>query len=161
MAVPGYCEITDSEGNPIEGSVQIAGREGMCEVMKFDHNVRIPVDEAKGSLTGIRQHRKAEIVKPFDKASPLLYDALCNGETLQEVIIHWYQIDKTGSEVEYFRHTLKDAKVSDMNAFMYNTKDPTKEQFTHMEKVSFLYSEITWQHMDGNIEYTDSWVAER
>lgn len=161
MAVPGYIQFNDSEGNAIEGSVQIAGREGMCEVMEFDHTVRIPTDEQMGTLTGVRQHRPMKIVKPYDRASPLLYDALCNGETLSEVVLSWYQIDKTGTEVEYFRHTLKDAKISEMNAFMYNTKDPRKEQFTHMERVAILYGEITWLYVDGNIEYTDSWVKER
>jgi type VI secretion system secreted protein Hcp len=63
--------------------------------------------------------------------------------------------------VEYFTHTFKKAKIADMNSFMYNTKDPTKEQFTHMEEVSMLYEEITWLYKDGNIEYTDSWTAER
>lgn len=161
MPVPGYAEIKDSEGNAIEGSVQVAGREGMCEVMEFDHNVRIPTDQQSGDLTGVRQHQPATIVKPYDKASPLLFDALCNGESLQEVIIHWYKIDKTGSEVEYFTHTLEEAKISDMQSFMPNTKDPTKEQFTHMEKVSILYGKITWLYQDGNVEYTDSWTAER
>lgn len=161
MAIPAYCEFKDSGGNAIEGSVQVANREGMCEIMKFDHNVRIPVDKMSGELTGIRQHQPAAIVKPYDKATPLLFDALCNGETLQEVIIHWYKIDEAGKEVEYFTHTLKSAKISDMNSFMYNTKDPTKEQFTHMEKVSLLYEEITWKFLDGNIEYTDAWKAER
>ncbi|NBB85892.1 MAG: type VI secretion system tube protein Hcp [Bacteroidetes bacterium] len=161
MAVPGYIEFKDSEGNAVEGSVKIAGREGMCEVMEFDHTVRIPTDSQMGTLTGVRQHRPMQVVKPYDRASPLLYDMLCNGETLSEVILHWYHIDDTGTEVEYFRHTLKDGKISDINAFMYNTKDPQKEQFTHMERVSILYGEITWQFMDGNIEYVDSWVSAR
>jgi type VI secretion system secreted protein Hcp len=48
-----------------------------------------------------------------------------------------------------------------MQSFMPNTKDPRKEQFTHMEKVSILYGKINWLYQDGNIEYTDSWTAER
>lgn len=161
MAVPGYIEFTDDEGNPIEGSVQIAGREGMCEVMEFDHTVRIPTDAQMGTLTGVRQHRPLTIVKPYDRASPQLYQSLVTGATLEEVVVHWYQIDKTGSEVEYFQHRLRDAKIADMQAFMYNTKDPQKEQFTHMEKVAILYGEITWLYVDGNIEATDSWTNER
>lgn len=161
MAVPAYIEFTDHDGQPIEGSVQIAGREGMCEVMEFDHTVRIPTDAQMGTLTGVRQHRPLTIVKPYDRASPILYDALCTGKTLDEVTVHWYQIDRTGSEVEYFRHILKRAKISNIQAFMYNTKDPRKEQFTHMEKVSLLYGVITWQFVDGNIEAEDSWENER
>lgn len=161
MPVPGYAEFKDSEGNPIEGSVQVGGREGMVEVQEFSHTVRIPTDEAKGELMGVRQHRPATLVKPQDKASPLLFDALCNGETLQEVIFHWFTIDKTGEEVEYFTHTLEEAKISDIETFMPPTKDPQKEQFGHHERVSILYSKMTWLFQEGNIEYTDSWTAER
>lgn len=161
MPVPGYAEFVDSEGNPIEGSVQVAGREGMVEIQEFDHDVRIPTDEAKGELMGVRQHRPATLTKPYDKASPLLYDALCNGETLQEVKVHWYTINKTGEEVEYFTHTLKEAKISKIQSFMPETKNPQKEQFGHHERVHILYSKITWLFQDGNIEYTDAWTAER
>lgn len=161
MPIPAYCEFVDSEGSAIEGSVQVAGREGMCEVQEFDHTVRIPTDEAKGELMGVRQHRPATLVKPYDKASHRLFDALCNGETLQEVILHWYKISKTGDEVEYFTHTLEEAKISEIESFMPSTKDPQKEQFGHHERISILYSKITWLFQEGNLEYTDSWTAER
>jgi len=159
MPVPGYVEFKDSEGSLIPGSVKVAGRKDMCEVMEFDHNVRIPTDQQSGDLTGVRQHRPVTLVKPYDTASPLLFDALCNGETLNEVKVHWYRINESGKEEEYFTHTLKKAKVADMTSFMPNTKDPKKEQFTHMEKVSILYRKITWKHKD-NFEYTDSWTAQ-
>lgn len=161
MAIEAYAEITDSGGNQIKGDVEVEGRVDMVEVIKFDHNVRIPTDKRTGELTGVRQHRPAKLVKNYDSSSPLLFDALCNGETLQEVILHWYKIDPTGKEVEYFTHTFKGAKISAINSFMYNTKDPSKEQFTHMEEVSLLYEEVTWLYKDGNIEYNDSWTAER
>jgi type VI secretion system secreted protein Hcp len=44
---------------------------------------------------------------------------------------------------------------------MPETKNPQKEQFGHHERISILYSKITWLYPDGNIEYTDSWTAER
>jgi type VI secretion system secreted protein Hcp len=161
MPIPAYAEIKDNEGNPIEGSVQVKGREGMSEIMEFDHTVRIPTDEQSGDLTGVRQHKPATLVKPYDKASPLLYDALCNGKNLNEVKVHWYRINKDGKEEEYFTHTLKKAKIADIESYMPNTKNPRKEQFTHMEKVSILYGEITWLYHDGNIEYNDSWTSGR
>lgn len=160
MPIAAYCYFTDSEGNAIEGSVTKENREGSCEIMEFDHNVRIPMDSQTGGLTGVRQHKPAVLTKEYDRASPLLYKALCNGESLQEVKIHWYRIDKTGTEVEYFRHTLEDAKIANMEAYMPHTKDPQKEQYTHMEKIHVLYGKITWLYVDGNIEYMDSWVSQ-
>lgn len=146
----GYAEIKDSEGNLIEGNASILGREGLVKVLRFDHTVRIPTNDRKGELTGVRQHGPASFVKPFDKATPLLADALCNGETLQEVVFHWYRRE-SGDLVEYFRHTLKEAKFSEHQAF----------GSIPQEKLSILYSKITWLFLDGNIEYTDSWTAAR
>lgn len=161
MPTPAYAYFIDQEGNEIPGSVEIAGREGSCEIMEFDHDLEIPTDPHSGKLTGVRMHSPITFIKPFDQASPLLYRACCEGQTLSEVTIHWYQIDDTGTEVEYFRHTLEQAKVSNMEAIMPNTKDPQKKQFTHLEKVSLVYGKITWLFVDGSLEYTDAWVAEK
>ncbi len=161
MATPGYAEFLDDQGNLIEGGVQIAGREGWSEIMEFEHGMDIPTDPHTGKLTGVRQHGELTLVKEYDSASPLLYRACCVGQTLSEVNIHWYQIDDTGTEVEYFRHTLEQAKVAAVKSFMHNTKDPRYERMTHLEKVSLVYGQITWLYVDGSLEYTDSWVEER
>jgi type VI secretion system secreted protein Hcp len=161
MPIPAYAYFKDDSGGDIRGSVKVSGREGSCEVMEFDHEVKIPTDPHNGRLTGVRVHQPVKLVKSYDSASPYLYKACCNGQTLQEVEIRWYMIDDTGAETEYFTHKLKDVKVSEVRALMPNTKDPDKERYVHLEEVSLVYSSITWTHIDGGIEFQDDWQAAR
>ena len=158
MPTPAYCYI--NEGDP-EGSVEIAGREGSIEVINFDHNVHIPVDIHSGRASGVRTHKPAVITKAYDKSSPYLAKALCNGETFDTVKVMWYEIDDLGDEVNYFTHLFEKVRVSDIRSFSPNAKDPDMEHFTHMEEISFVYQRVTWTFEDGALTYTDDWVAER
>lgn len=158
MPTPAYCSI--NEGG-IAGSVEIAGREGTIEVIKFEHDVHIPTDIHSGKSSGVRQHKPAVITKAFDASSPYLYKALTNGETLDTVQIDWYEIDDTGTEVNYFTHLFERVRISDIHAFSPNAKDPDFEHFTHMEEVSFVYAKVTWTFTDGTLEHTDDWIEAR
>ena len=161
MAIPAYMWIKDDQGSEIEGSVSIADREGSIEVLHFDHELRIPTDGDTGSLTGTRKHEPFVFTKGFDSASPYLYKACSNGQTLKELVLRWSRIDDTGTEKEYFRHTLKDVKITSVKPVMHNVKDIDKESYPHLEEVSARYAAITWTYVDGNIEFSDSWTEGR
>jgi type VI secretion system secreted protein Hcp len=161
MPIPAYAYFKDDDGAKIAGSVEIAGREGAVEVLEFEHKVYIPTDPDSGRLKGVRKHGVFEIVKEFDAASPYLYKACCEGQTLKQVKLSWFTIDTAGNESEYFTHTLKDVKVSSIEAYMPNTKDPDKERYGHLEKVCLMYGGITWQYVEGGLEHSDAWLAER
>lgn len=159
MPVPSYAWLQDDQGGEIKGSVQIADREGTIEIMEFHHDVHIPTDPHTGRLTGVRMHSPVTLVKAYDASSPYLYKACCEGQTLKQVEVKWYAIDETGTEKEYFVHKLEDVKVSSVKALMPNTKDPTKDRYTHLEEVSLVYGKITWLYVDGSLEYTDAWTS--
>jgi type VI secretion system secreted protein Hcp len=161
MPIPAYAFFKDDGGGDIAGSVEISGREGAVEVLEFDHKVYIPTDPTNGKLKGVRKHEVFEIVKEFDASTPYLYKACCEGQTLKEVRVSWFTIDPSGTETEYFTHTLKDVKVASIKSFMPNAKDPDKERYGHLEKVSLMYSGITWTYVDGGLEHSDAWTAER
>lgn len=161
MAIPAYMWIKDDQGNSVDGSVNIAAREGSIEVLGFDHELRIPTDNDTGALTGTRKHEPFVFLKAFDAATPYLYKACSNGQTLKELTLRWYRIDDTGTEKEYFRHTLHDVKVTSVKPVMHNVKDIDKERYPHLEEVALRYARITWTYVDGNIEFADSWSEGR
>lgn len=161
MAIPAYMWIKDDQGSNIEGPVKIGGREGSMEVLGFEHEVRIPTDADSGALTGIRKHEPMVVTKSFDSASPYLYKACSNGQTLKELVLRWYKIDDTGTEKEYFSHKLENVKITSIKPVMHNVKDLDKERYPHLETVSMRYSKITWGYADGNIEFSDSWTEAR
>ena len=48
MPIPAYMWMKDDAGNPVDGSVDVAGREKSVEILAFDHEVRIPTDPDTG-----------------------------------------------------------------------------------------------------------------
>jgi type VI secretion system secreted protein Hcp len=152
MAIPAYMKIKG-----IPGSVNVAGREECIEVLEFDHQVYLPTDRDDGTITGTRKHDALVIHKAFDKASSLLYQKVCRGETLDEILISWYKITNRGEEVAYFEHKLEHCKIAGMRSYMHNVKDRHKDQFVHQEAVTIRYEKITWNYLDGNLQHTDEW----
>ena len=161
MPIPAYMWVKDETGSDIQGSVEVAGREGSIEVIEFGHEVRIPTDPDTGKLTGTRKHEALKIVKAFDASSPYFYKAVCEGQTFAEIELKWYRIDETGSEIEYFNHKLEDVKVCSVKPLMYNVKNAQYERYVHMEEISIRYQKITWTYLDGNLEASDSWKEGR
>ena len=157
MAIPAYMWITDDTGNQITGSVTIADREGSVEVLAFEHELRIPTDQDTGMLTGTRKHEAFSFTKAYDSATPYLYKACSNGQTLREIRLSWYTIDDTGTEREYFRHVLEDVKITSVRPVMHNVKETDKERFPHLENIKCRYGRITWTYIDGTIAFSDSW----
>ncbi|PXY94693.1 Hcp family type VI secretion system effector [Frischella perrara] len=161
MAVPAYMFLKDDGGSEIKGSVTVEGREGSVEVVEFEHKVYIPTDGNTGKLTGTRVHKALEFVKEVDSSSPYLYKAVTTGQNLKSVEIKWYQIDNAGQEVEYFNTFMEGVKIVSVKPEMHNIKDPTKEQYNHLERIQLRYEKITWTFKDGNIIHSDSWVESR
>ncbi|MEJ6476288.1 Hcp family type VI secretion system effector [Pseudoalteromonas piscicida] len=161
MAIPAYMWLKDDQGNDVKGSVTVAEREGSIEILHFDHELRIPTDNDTGELTGTRKHEPFVITKAVDAATPYLYKACSNGQTLKQLELKWYRIDDTGTEREYFRHTLEDVKITSISPTMHNVKDLDKERYPHLETVHMRYKRITWTYLDGNIEFSDSWTEGR
>ena len=156
MPIPASFEIPD-----IPGSSKIQGRESHMEILGFRHEVYMPVDRKDGSASGTRVHKDFVVIKNYDKGSPKLCEYLCNGKIIPSAKLHWYMIDETGTEKEYFTHELTNARVTSVRPYMPDVDNPTNEQYKHMEEVSFRYEKIKWLFKDGNIEYTDSWTEGR
>ncbi len=157
MAIAAYVELFDNQNCRIEGECRIQGREAMVEAMAFNHSLRIPTDSDTGYLAATRKHEPLELTKTFDSASPYLYKACCNGQSLARVVIHWFEIDDSGQETEYFRHELENVKVAGIRPTMLNVKHPNNERYPPLEMISMRYETITWHRNDGNIAFSDSW----
>lgn len=142
--------------NDIQGSNSKGAREGSSVVVEFNHKVYSPTDDQRGTFTGARVHEPVMIVKEIDTASPQLYQACSQGQTLDELKVTWYRINPNGGEEQYYSHTFEGVKVASVEEILPNTKDPAKEKQTHLERVTFLYEKMTWRHEDG-FEYQDAW----
>lgn len=130
----------------IEGGVASTGQEGAIYVLGFSHEVVSPRDSATGLPTGKRQHRPLTIIKPIDKSSPLLMNALTTNENLVECKVKFFQRNATGEIEQYYTITLENATIVSLVSEVPN-----------FESVSFVYESITWTYEDGGITAEDDW----
>ena len=141
------------------GSLTKKGHEDEILVWSWEHTVTQPTDRASGGSSGTRVHSPVVITKQFDKASPLLYQALCSGEVLPSVVVSFFRIEGS-AEVKYFSITLENAKVTDIRSWMPNFQDSAQAHLQQMEDVSFRFTKIIWENIATSTTSEDDWRAE-
>jgi len=157
MAIPLHLWLTDGDGTPVQGSSQVAGREGSIEVLSFLHSIHQPADQNTGRLTGRRSHQPIVIEKELDKSSPVLYLAVARGLTLKAAEFKWYRTNEAGREEEYFNTSLLNVKIVSVSPRVPNIKDVQSQHLNHFETVELIYEEIRWAWLDGNLICKDGW----
>ena len=157
MAMPSHLSLTGNTQGKIEGSCEIAGREGTILVYSMEHLINIPRDTHTGLPTGKRIHGALKIVKEIDKSSPKLFQALCSGEQFSEVLLDYYRISPQGAEESYYTIKLQNAIIVGIRAWFPETLVKNNEPYKHMEDVSFSYEKIIWTWVPDGIEAEDSW----
>ena len=168
MPTPAYMSIEgETQGNITEdcntedsvGNFYREGHESEFLVQEFNHVLLVPTDSQSGQPSGPRRHEHLEVTKIYDKSSPLLYNALVTGERMKTCEIRWFRTNRAGQEEHYFTHTLEDAVIVKINAYMPNAQDPAMENFTHLERIHLTYRKITWEHVIASTSGTDDWRA--
>ncbi len=165
MAIPAFCSIegttqgliTQGASTPESvGNMAVEDHADECRVVEMKHNVFLPQDPHSGQPTGQRVHEKITLTKLMDKSSPLLYNALATGETLNKVEIKFYRTSAAGSLEHYFTILMEQAICVGMRALMPNVLDPQMSQYGQMEEASFSYASITWTHEVVGVEAHDT-----
>ena len=155
--MPTPCNLKVAE---YPGSSEKEGREDTSDVFEIEHHVHQPVDLTTGQATGVRVHSPLRVVKVIDKSSPGFHKSMCTGENLKEVVLSFYRIDpSTRSETEYYKITLKNARIVDIQPYMPMSFVPANESYRHMEQVSFVYEEIEWNWLPDSVVEMDKWRA--
>jgi len=107
-----------------------------------------PRDPVSGVATGAPNFLGFTITKPFDKASPLLFQAWSTGETLT-LVLNWYRSDPSGrpSPQSYYRHTFERATIVNLIHYMPNVLAPENAPFAQLEDIQFSYRKLTVDHL--------------
>lgn len=159
MPMPAHMTLKGEKQGEIKGNCTMKGREGTILVQAFNHEVHIPVDIQTGQSAGKRIHGAFRIIKEFDKASPMILQALCTGEHLKEVKLKFYRVSPKGTEEQYYTITLEDAVAVSVKPSMPNCLDKSMSSFGHMEEVAFTYRKASWRHEIDKTESQDDWAV--
>ena len=155
MPTPAFLSVTGTKQGHITeqaGSIDSLGGHGQIDhpdesiVHAFSHEIISPYDAQSGEITGRRRHNAICITKVFDRASPLLLEALCRGEKLTDVVINWYRTND-GKELNYYRTTLHGALIVAIKDHMPTCDDPNNSHAIHLQDVHFTYRQIRWDHV--------------
>lgn len=157
MANTSYLKVVGETQGEMKGDCTQDGRTDRILVYAVDHSVEIPTDNLTGLPTGQRVHRPMEIIKRKDMASPLLFQACCNGEQITELQLDHYRVNASGQEENYFTILLERAVVVKMVEYTPMALVPENKPFYDMERVLFSYEKITWTYNDGGITAIDDW----
>ena len=153
-AEPIHVTISGPNGN-------IAGElaDGSIEGLAYQHEIVTPRDPASGLATGRRQHKPLTLVKPIDRATPHLYEALAKNRKIDDVILKFYRKDpKTGAMTHYYTIQLVDAFVTSVRGWKPNTRDLSADRAGDLEEVSFYYREIRGTtEGEGGTTTEDTW----
>lgn len=153
--ISGGANTSDSMGNKYQSD-----HSDEVTVIAFDHHLFIPRDPQSGQPVGRRVHGPLVIRKRFDKASPMLYQALCTGERLTTVEIKWYRTTMEGTQEHYFTHKLEDALIVDIKGNMVLTTDVSQDYRDHEEEIWMTYRKIEWTHEVAGTSGSDDWRQE-
>jgi len=144
--------------NDIKGESNVKDQSDKIEVLSFSHEVSKEVDPLDcRRVRGDRRHHVFEVVKSYDKATPMLAQFLCQGKKIDTVTIRWFRADPDGGDKpqHYFTHTFTDCIVTSVRPWMPNALDSSTRNFGHMEAVTFGYGQISWKSETGGTEFKD------
>ena len=151
------------DGNDIEGESTIASldREGTIECVSFFYELNTPRETATGALTGRRQHGPLTFVKRIDKTTPLVLKALAQNEPISG-IFRFYRPnpDGAGTEEHYYSILFENSFVATVRQEQSNILYPETAGLPVMERISFVFRDITWTYEIGGATHTDSWAGE-
>lgn len=159
MALNAYLKLTGESTGEVKGSNMQVGREDSMEIYGWNHEVVSPRDAASGLPTGKRQHKPLTVVKPVDKASPLLMSILANNENITSWELRCWRPSTSGKEEQYYTILLENANIAGIRVEQLNNKYPENMKHELREYVSFTYQKIIWTFEDGGIMAEDDWAA--
>lgn len=149
----GFLHLEGEIHQNIKGSCQNEKHKDWIEVLGFQHQMEIPYNENDTTLKGDTKQKPLRIWKEWDKSSPLLYEALTQGEHFKSIKIEWYRrIGNNRDPQIFFTHQLSKAKLVSIDTEMYHRDDKLREHYPqHCEVISFMFEKAEWIWKPDNV----------
>lgn len=133
-------------------------RENTIEAVGYTHMLAAEPDPLDGRASFPHHHFPVTIIKQFDKSSPHLFKAWAGHESCTAVF-RFYRPNPIGDGTteQFYTVTLTEARISGIRQEVLNNLDPATNTKPPLERISFTYSDITEEWMDGGYVYNDRW----
>ena len=161
MAFACYVTIEgDTQGKfKSEGSFSKLGA-SQIGVVVFSSGVTVPHDAATGQPTGKRQHQTVKFTKQWGAASPQIFQALVQNETLKKVVFTFTRTSVAGKEEVHWTVTLTNASVVAVRPILDLTARTGSSLDGHeLEQVELTFEKIEIEDKAGKTTASDDWDA--
>ncbi|MEM8812399.1 MAG: type VI secretion system tube protein TssD [Pseudomonadota bacterium] len=168
MAQNGFIKIEDTEGNVLtqDASTEVSMGSGFftdhgeeAVLYHFEQNALVPRNPSTGAMSAVR-HEPAKFVKPIDKSTPLLLDALSNKTGLKITVVLMRDATTAAGEEVAMTATYEGVKLV---SAMMTQPDTAAESTTGdassgsplQEAYEFVYDKAQWDGPDGSTSNYD------
>lgn len=141
-----------SVGNTYQGA-----HENEIMLYAFSHQMMSTRNPQTGQPTGGRIHKPIVITKAFDRTSPLLLEALHNGERMEKFKIEWYRQSAEGRREHYYSTELEEAVIVEIKDYMDLCHNSETMNPLHLEEVHIAYRKITVTHHKASTSGVSNW----
>jgi type VI secretion system secreted protein Hcp len=124
--------------------------QGLINVLAYSAEIISPRDPATGQATGHRSWKPVVVTHLMGGSSPQFFEAASTNENLKTVVINFYHATNRGTEVNYFRVTLKNANVVDVHDYTSGADV--------LEDDSFVFQTITIEDLVAKTTFQDSFA---
>lgn len=126
-------------------------------IQSVSHVIVTPTDRLSGSPTGRRIHGALKVTCEITSSLPLLYNALCQGEMLNEVTLDWYRVSLNGTQECFFTTELTNARLSKVQVLLPDSREAKAKHFNQFVNLFFHYRKIEWLHHKAATYGVDDW----
>jgi type VI secretion system secreted protein Hcp len=140
-------KVVGNKTGTFKGDSAQKNHEDQILVSGYVFQVDSPRDLATGQATGRRVYQPVRVTHLLDAASPQFLNACATNELLKSVVINFYETDRAGREVNFYRVTLTDATVSSVKQ---NTSGATV-----LEDDSFTFRKVEQDDLIAHTSFID------
>ncbi|MCM3872521.1 MAG: type VI secretion system tube protein Hcp [Pyrinomonadaceae bacterium] len=158
MATEFYITIDGKQQGLFKGDSKREERKDKIVGLSFSYDVQSPRDVATGQAVGKRQHGPVTITKEWGAATPQIFQALVENESLRSVLFEFVRTDAGGKEEVYHTVKLSNARVSAIRHLTGNLSGASSER-PELEEVSFTFGRIEISNLPGKTMADDDWTS--
>jgi type VI secretion system secreted protein Hcp len=158
MAMTVHLTLT-ANGEDIQGesTVTTLDREDTIECFSFQYGVQSASEAMSGSATGRRNYMPVSIMKRVDKATPLLWKALCNNESIEGTFKFFRPSPAGDGTTEHFYTVeIAQARIAGIDLSSPDAMGGAGQAEPPIEIVEFVYNHMSQTYESTGAAHEDN-----
>jgi type VI secretion system Hcp family effector len=155
--MPFLITITGAVQGLFKGESLVPGEDNQSIGLGFSYDVSVPTDPDSGLPTGKRRHAPIRITKAVGVASPQIFRALVDNETISEARFDFFKINAAGVKDVVYIVRISNAHIVDVKQTIDPTSNPGQPlDGIEYETVAFTFGKFEISDPVGMQDVTDN-----